>query len=309
MANTNKTKSKSITISTKKNSTGPTTESGKRTSSKNALIHGATSQKLLNEVEHQRYITLLADLKEAYPNQNPLVQMQLERIAKLNIQLERIQNTIDAQFQISRATSSIYDTLLKTLDIDQKTASLIADGMFGMPSNDEFLEDFQFEVSMELRSLYPPNRPTSHQEFLDKTPTLCQYLHHEAGEQNLSIKDYIDQKIPLVKEDNPNHFAPGLNIKFIFLHERPVVSEPALNDAIREVELSELKRAAEWYSNEISRFIRRNQKVSDFAKLLEINEFSTTPDLDQLDRLMRYQTTLQRQLSTAIGELLALTKN
>lgn len=181
--------------------------------------------------------------------------------------------------------------------------------MFGMPSNDEFLEDFQFEVSMELRSLYPPNRPTSHQEFLDKTPTLCQYLHHEAGEQNLSIKDYIDQKIPLVKEGNPNHFAPGLNIKFIFLHERPVVSEPALNDAIREVELSELKRAAEWYSNEISRFIRRHQKVSDFQKLLEINEFSTTPDLDQLDRLMRYQTTLQRQLSTAIGELLALTKN
>ena len=32
------------------------------------------------------------------------------------------------------------------------------------------------------------------------------------------------------------------------------------------------------------------------------------PDLDQLDRLMRYQTTLQRQLSTTIGELIALTK-
>jgi hypothetical protein len=51
------------------------------------------------------------------------------------------------------------------------------------------------------------------------------------------------------------------------------------------------------------------KKFSDFAKLLEIKEFSTTPDLDQLDRLMRYQTTLQRQLSTAIGELLALNKN
>jgi hypothetical protein len=235
--------------------------------------------------------------------------MQLERIAKLNIQLERIQNTIDAQFQISRATSSIYDTLLKTLDIDQKTASLIADAMFGMRSSDEFLEELRFEVSMEVRSLYPPNRPTSHQEFLDKTPNLCRYLHHEAGEQNLSIKDYIDQKIPLLKENNPNHFAPGLNIKFIFLDAKHVVSEQTLEEAIREVELSDLKRAAEWYSTEISRFIRRNQKVSDFVKLLEISEFSTTPDLDQLDRLMRYQTTLQRQLSTAVGELLALTKN
>jgi hypothetical protein len=235
--------------------------------------------------------------------------MQLEQIAKLNIQLERIQNTIDAQFQISRATSSIYDTLLKTLDIDQKTAGLIADAMFGMGSNDEFLEELRFEVSMELRSLYPPHRPTSHQEFLDKTSMLCQYLHHEAGKQNLSIKDYIKEKIPRLKEDNPNYFTPGLNIKFIFQDERPVVSEQTLEEAIREVELSELKRAAEWYSNEISRFVRRNQKVSDFAKLLQIKEFSTTPDLDQLDRLMRYQTTLQRQLSIAIGELLALTKN
>lgn len=309
MANTNKVKSKSIAISAKKKSTGPITESGKGISSKNAITHGATSPKLLNDAEHHRYTTLLDELKEAYPNHNPLIRMQLERIAKLNIQLERIQNTIDAQFQMSRATSSIYENLLKTLDIDQKTASLIADSMFGMTNSDEFLEELRFEVSMELRSLYPPNRPTSHQEFLEKTPNLCRYLHHEAGEQNLSIKDYIDQKIPILKEDNPNHFAPGLNVKFIFQDERPVVSEQTLEEAIREVELKELKRAAEWYSDEISRFIRRNQKVSDFVKLLEINEFSTTPDLDQLDRLMRYQTTLQRQLSTAIGELLALTKN
>lgn len=100
-----------------------------------------------------------------------------------------------------------------------------------------------------------------------------------------------------------------MNVRFIFLDEKPVVSEQTLDEAIRQVELSELKRAAEWYSNEISRFIRRNQKVSDFAKLLEIKEFSTTPDLDQLDRLMRYQTRLQGHLSAAIGESLALTKN
>jgi len=73
--------------------------------------------------------------------------------------------------------------------MDQKTASLIAEGIYGMRTNDEFLEEFQFEVSMELRSLYPPNRPTNHQEFLDKTSTLCQYLHHEAEKQNLSFKD------------------------------------------------------------------------------------------------------------------------
>ncbi|MBU3621098.1 hypothetical protein [Polynucleobacter sp. CS-Odin-A6] len=144
---------------------------------------------------------------------------------------------------------------------------------------------------------------------MGKTPKLCQHLQHEAGKQNLSVKDYIDQKIPRLKEDNSNHFALGLNVRFIFLNEKPVISEQALDEAIGQVDLKELKRVAEWHSNEISRCIRRNQKISDFAKLLEIKVYSTTPDLDQLDRLMRYQTTLQRQLSTAIGELLALTKN
>ena len=72
----------------------------------------------------------------------------------------------------------------------------------------------------------------------------------------MSIKDYIDQKIPILKEDNPNHFAPGLNIKFIFRDKKPAVSEQTLDEAIRQVDLKELKRAAEWYSNEISRFIR-----------------------------------------------------
>jgi hypothetical protein len=54
--------------------------------------------------------------------------------------------------------------------------------------------------------------------------------------------------------------------------------------------------------------IVRTQKIADFRKLEPIEEQATMPDLDQLDRLMRYQRTIQRQLSTAIGELLALTK-
>ena len=308
MSNLIKKKGKASKVPQRNRSTGPVTESGKSTSSMNAITHGATSPKLLNDAEQHRYTTFLDELKESYPESNPLIRMQLERIAKLRVQLERIQNVIDAQFQMSRATSSIYDTLLKTLDIDQKTASLIANAMFGLSNNDEFLEEFRFEVSMELRSLYPPNRPTSHQEFLDKTPTFCKYIFHEAREQNLSIEDYIDQRIPRLKEDYPNHFSPGLNIKFVFDDEKPTVFEEKLDEAIKKVELDELKRAAEWYSSEISRFIQRNNKIASFQKLLDIGEFATTPDLDQLDRLMRYQTSLQRQLSTAIGELLELNK-
>ena len=41
---------------------------------------------------------------------------------------------------------------------------------------------------------------------------------------------------------------------------------------------------------------------------IRIEEDAAVPDGSEMDRLMRYQTTLQRQLSAAIGELLAIRK-
>ena len=50
------------------------------------------------------------------------------------------------------------------------------------------------------------------------------------------------------------------------------------------------------------------QKITDFRKSGPIEEPATTPGLDDLDRFMRYKITIQRIKSTAIGDLLALTK-
>ena len=58
----------------------------------------------------------------------------------------------------------------------------------------------------------------------------------------------------------------------------------------------------------IARFFTLTQKVWDFEKPLSIEEQVTTPDLDQPDQLMGFQTALQRQLMRAFGELLALLK-
>ena len=86
MSNLIKKKSRASKVPQRNRSTGPVTESGKTTSSMNAVTHGATSAKLLTDAEHHRYTTFLAELKESYPESNPLVRMQLERIAKLKVQ-------------------------------------------------------------------------------------------------------------------------------------------------------------------------------------------------------------------------------
>ena len=57
------------------------------------------------------------------------------------------------------------------------------------------------------------------------------------------------------------------------------------------------------------RIITRNERVNNLQRVSEIAIQAALPDPDKLDRLMRYQTTVNRQLSTAIGELLELLKH
>ena len=72
--------------------------------------------------------------------------------------------------------------------------------------------------------------------------------------------------------------------------------------------MERLEKATNWKFHAILRARTEANKIEDFNTLLPIEEHATMPDLDQLDKLMRYQTSLQRQLSTTIGELLSLNK-
>jgi hypothetical protein len=80
---------------------GPKTAKGKLISSHNALKAGATTKQLLNEQEHARFHQLKTDLTNHYHGTNPLIALQIEKIARLHIQLERIQNAIDALYRQS----------------------------------------------------------------------------------------------------------------------------------------------------------------------------------------------------------------
>jgi hypothetical protein len=302
------TKPKKIPVKRAVNkSTGPVTAEGKNRSSKNALLHGATSKQLLNEKEQAKYDLLLNDLRETYPSKNPLVKLQLERIAKINIQLERIQDTIDAQFLKSRSLSKGYQNIANLLEMDNETKCIALNIMMGLGGQDKILDTEKLEISNELNYWVDSERPRAHQEFLEKTPAFCEYLFNEAQENQLTVQDFIAENVPIEKQVSGSPYSPGIKWKIVFAGQKPKIDQN-FRDAITNTDLKELKRAAEWYAQEIMRVIVRSQKIMDFRKLAPIEQESMMPDSDQLDKLMRYQTTLQRQLSTAIGELLQLTR-
>jgi hypothetical protein len=69
-----------------------------------------------------------------------------------------------------------------------------------------------------------------------------------------------------------------------------------------------LIRVALKYSRDIVNNLSAWEKATRLESLIPAAT-AATPDLDKLDKLMRYQTTLQRQFSTCIRELIVLMKN
>ena len=240
-------KNKSVTtkVVQKKKSTGPISVAGKAKSSKNAVLHGATSPQLLNDTEKSKYDALLNELRESYPSANPLVGMQLERITKLNIQLERIQNTIDAQFLRSRALSRGYHELARHLDMDRETKSLALNLAMGLSGKEKILDMDKIDISNELNYWVDCERPANHEEFLDKTPRFCEYLFNESVRSQQTIKDYVSDKVPKQKPEGNQHYSQSIDIRFVFGDEKPRIDSD-IKEGIKNAELKELKRAAEW---------------------------------------------------------------
>lgn len=57
----------------------------------------------------------------------------------------------------------------------------------------------KIEISNELNYWVDFERPSTHEEFLDKTPRFCEYLFGEATKNELTIGEFIANKIPQTK--------------------------------------------------------------------------------------------------------------
>jgi hypothetical protein len=82
----------------------------------------------------------------------------------------------------------------------------------------------------------------------------------------------------------------------------------SLETSILNTSFNDLQRVSDWFGGEYARTFKTLTKFENFMDLYSTEKESSAPDFDELDKLMRYQTALQRQASTSIGELLALTK-
>ena len=280
--------------------TGPRTSSGKDIASKNAIKHGGFAKNFVNDEEKNFYHSLVEALKKDYPNSSTLMVMQIDRIARLQVQLQRIQNTIDAAFVISKNSSNQFTKLFKQLECNENEQAIILEKMLGIDIRVDVKEEKIVAMSTEIHTQLNDFMPANPDEILKYLPKFCLYIHEKSELLDMSIKDYLNYKLDSDKE------KPRRIIYSWEGDDDKPKPEKSLEDEIKETPYELLNKAIHWYSGELGRLGSTRQKIEDFTNLFPTSVEATTPNLDELDKLMRYQTTLQRQLSTAIGELLKL---
>lgn len=293
---------------------GPNTAKGKLVSSQNAIKTGVTAKQLLNEQEFNRFSQLKEDLNQHYSSTNPLIPLQIEKIARLQIQLERIQNAIDALYRQSEMNPP-HKKAKDYSPVDAATLGLhlrIRLGLFD-PSIIQKIKKALFGMKIKKFLAEPLTRDYDNEEDQQR-PVITQesligaYLYAEASFYNQELSDYLKDKTAAVTNSrSAKDLYQKLNIE-VLNHAIDVMQSPDLEQFIVTEDYYEFRQFNYWFELQLHHLL---EQLTELQALMDKNQNSINipiPNFDDLDRLMRYQTNISKQLSTAIGELMILAK-
>ena len=262
--------------------TGPRTASGKTKASKNATTHGATSKAPINAQEHEVFETFLGQLKAQYPTNTPLIGLQLERIARLKVQLDRIQTTITALHEIERLRVDDIERPAQVMELTEEDRSHFAAIWRMTMSRNYNPADRPYAglipVALELTEIDDLDLLTTHEEFLKRAPIFCNYLAKRAVEAEVDITNYarskqIKQPVGEVfwsngRRGNKTTEAPPVQIRLV----EPGEKYESATD-VRDVDVVDLVKTAKWHR---MRIITRSERVSVLVRL-QVKRHCQTP--------------------------------
>jgi hypothetical protein len=256
-------------------STGPLTTNGKAIVSQNALKHGLLAKEVVVTMGEgaespDEFDALLDDLLEQLGAVGPVEEMLVEKIAIAYWRLRRAYRYEVGLIrrELDNATDDFYDTKQTDQELDQKI-------------QDEEREMAAWKV--EKTKLVKPQK---------------------AGK---SLKVTFEQEdVWDWLQDSVKHILPSRNDddRFLTCEEiRAFLSEKCEwdDDYIWEKLIEICDKKISENQDEISRL--KKQKQRNKLKLEVVKKLGTIPSKDELDRLLRYEGAIERQLYKAMNQL------
>ena len=142
--------------------------------------------------------------------------------------------------------------------------------------------------------------------YWDLMPYFFKHLEFEAFIQKLPFKKYLDRQIKRRRNKAGIDYVIITREKAGMVEER--VIDSSAKDEVKKLSLDDVRALIEVIQRDLMKAIESETKIKEFIEILPIVQQANLPNLEVLDKLMRYQTSLNDQLSKQMGELIELEK-
>ena len=304
---------------------GPKTAQGKAVSARNSLQHGLRSRTAMPGAEQQAMDALVAQLAAYYRPRSPLETLQIQRIARCAAKLNTLYAVEKAKTALALMGSQATDdqAMLQFAHYPAAARNLALELMQPSQTNPKFgLTDTMLnQLCQEMDDFAGVLENESH--LAAGFPKLARFLRSTEieGFDGPYSMDHRLWAVASLLETHMRVVGSGVQGEAITKEDLfdQVISRIALADQLKE----SIRQAARPRNDAIpyqslvhddfnvfKRLRQCRQQAQEiatqFPQVKALLAASTTMPGEDSDRLMRYQTTLEKQLSRYIGELLQL---
>jgi len=283
---------------------GPKTITGKLASSKNAIKHGLTAKRWLNEDEQTLYNDLLEMFTEDYQPQTYTERSLVAQLAESQTRLNRVHNAEDAMFALAREQA---DNPLHTIESFQ--------------TNDPELDAEPNEIisrsSIELPNHINANS-TLYREVANTRLSKVSGWQYVCKELPL-FRDYILGKCEELQEDVATYLRrqPGaMIIRLVGVSpsgddetEEPGKTRDELEKTAHKVSANQLTRYIENMLKQVKHKTILLRMAQGFAERQELVKKTALPDVEKQNQINRYRKEHLNQFSKALAQLITLQKH
>ena len=278
---------------------GPVTEKGKQVSSRNATRHGLTAKKWINPEEKQSYQDFHNALIDDYQPQTVMESTLVEKIADLKVRLERFHCAEDHLFWLAREKAISPDLVVKSFGVDdQVVIDDISDHAFGIEKTNRPIAEQLFNELIR----HDEDDISGWGYIRDNMPLLREHVLNQCKKEKIDIEQLISRYKPKTNQLTPVTIIISTN------NEPKPLTEEQLNQSGLKVPREHFIAFIKALYKQTKRRSITNYVIESFSQREQQLKHAALPDSSEMDRLMRYRTSLERQFSKTLGELLHLIK-
>ena len=278
---------------------GPVTKKGNQVSSRNAISHGLTAKKWINPEEKQSYQDFHSALIDDYQPRTVMESTLIEKLADIKVRLERFHCAEDHLFWLARERAISPDLVVKSFGVDdQAVIDDISDHAFGIEKTNRPIAEQLFNELIR----HDEDDISGWGYIRDNMPLLREHVMNECKKEKIDIEQLISRYNPKTNQLTPVTIVISTN------YEPEPLTEEQVNQSGLKVPREHFIAFIKALYKQTKRRSITNYVIEGFLQREQQLKHAALPDASEMDRLMRYRTSLERQFSKTLGELLHLIK-